>query len=59
MDRGRAAAGRLPTDYRTTAGRLPDALDPGFHSVRTRWIRGFMMFRLAWRTRIVRLMVPV
>jgi len=22
-------------------GPLPDALDPGFHCVRTQWIRGF------------------
>jgi hypothetical protein len=28
-------------------GPLPDALEPGFHCVRTRWIRGFMAFRLA------------
>ena len=41
------------------AGRLPDALDPGFHCVRTPWIRGFMAFRLARRTRIVLLMVPM
>ena len=25
-------------------GPLPDALDPGFHCVRTQWIRGFMAF---------------
>jgi hypothetical protein len=25
-------------------GRLPDALEPGFHCVGTRWIRGFMTF---------------
>jgi hypothetical protein len=37
---------------------LPDALDPGFHGVRTHWIGGFMAFRLVRRTRIVRLMVP-
>ena len=41
------------------AGRLPDALDPGFHCARTHWIRGFMAFQLARRTRIVMLMVPV
>jgi len=35
---------------RTLAGRLPDAVEPGFHCVRTHWIRGFMAFRLAWRT---------
>jgi hypothetical protein len=39
--------------------RLPDALDPGFHCVRTgRRIRGFMGFRLARRTQSVMLMVP-
>ena len=38
---------------------LPDALDPGFQCVRTHWIRGFMAFQLARRTRIVMLMVPV
>ena len=34
-------------------------MEPGFHCVRTRWIRGFMTFQLAWRTRIVMLMVAV
>ena len=28
-------------------GPLPEALKPGFHRVRTCWIRGFMAFRLA------------
>jgi hypothetical protein len=37
----------------------PDALKPGFHGVGTRWIRGFIAFQLAQRTRIVVLMVPV
>jgi len=37
----------------------PTALDPGFHGVRTHWIRGFMAFELARRTWIVMLMVPV
>jgi hypothetical protein len=27
------------------AGRLPDAVEPGIHCVRTHWIRGFMAFR--------------
>ena len=36
-----------------------NALELGFHCVRTHWIRGFMAFQLARRTRIVRLMVPV
>jgi hypothetical protein len=31
----------------------------GFHCVRAHWIRGFMAFRLARRTRSVRLMVPM
>jgi hypothetical protein len=44
-------------------GPLPDAMDPAdamdpdIHGVRTHWIRGFMAFWLARRTRIVRLMV--
>jgi len=42
---------------RTPARRLPDVLKPGIHGVRTRWIRGFMAFRLVRRTRIVMLMV--
>jgi hypothetical protein len=33
-------------------------MKPGFHCVRTHWIRGSMAFRLARRTRIVMLMVP-
>jgi hypothetical protein len=39
--------------------RRPDALDPGFHGVRTPWIRGFMAFRLARRIRTVMLMVSM
>ena len=31
-------------------GPLPDALEPGFHCVRTHWIRGFIAFQLARRT---------
>ena len=42
-----------------TIGPLPDAMNPGFHCVRTHWIRGFMTFMLARRTRMVMLMVPV
>ena len=34
-----------------------DAVDPDIHGVRTNWIRGFVAFWLARRTRIVRLMV--
>jgi hypothetical protein len=26
-------------------GPLPDAMEPGFHGVRTPWIRGFMAFQ--------------
>jgi hypothetical protein len=44
---------------RPAAGRLPDAVEPGFQCVRTHWIRGFMAFQLARRTRIVMLMVLV
>jgi hypothetical protein len=36
-----------------------NALDPGFHCVRTHWIRGFMALQLVRRTRTVVLMVPV
>ena len=39
-------------------GPLPDALEPGVHCVKTCWIRGFMAFRLARRTRSVMLTVP-
>jgi hypothetical protein len=42
----------------TAFGRLPDAVKPGIHSARTHWIRGFMAFRLARRTRTAMLMVP-
>ena len=35
------------------ANLLPDAMKPGFHCVRTHWIRGFMAFQLARRTRTV------
>ena len=42
-----------------TIGPLPDAMEPGFHGVRTPWIRGFMPFQLAPRARIVMLMVSV
>jgi hypothetical protein len=37
---------------------LPNAMEPGFHCVRTQWIRGFMAFRLARRIRTVMLTVP-
>jgi hypothetical protein len=37
----------------------PDAVKPGFHCVGTRWIRGFMAFKLPRRTRAVMLMMPV
>src|SRR6201999_407655 len=30
-------------------GRLPNAMKPGTHCVRTHWIRGFMAFRLGRR----------
>jgi hypothetical protein len=51
--------GPLPDAGRMPAGRLPDAVETGFHCVRAHWIRGFMAFRLARRTRIAMLMVPV
>jgi hypothetical protein len=50
--------GLLPDASRTPAGRLPDALKPGIHCVRTHWIRGFMTFRRVRHARIVMLMVP-
>ena len=36
-----------------------DALEPGFHCVRTHWIRGSMAFQLARRIQTVMLMAPV
>ena len=47
---GRPAPARTP---------CPDALKPGFHGVRTHWIRGFMTFDLARSRRTVMLTVPV
>jgi len=40
-------------------GLLPDAVESGFHGVKTHWIQGFMAFRLARCTRIVVLMVSM
>jgi hypothetical protein len=60
----RPAAERLPNAPRRSqtlpdaAGRLPDALEPGIHGVRTPWIRGFMAFQLARYARTVLLTVP-
>ena len=66
---GRLPAGRLPAgrpSARTPAGpdarrplatRPPDAMKPGIHCARTHWIRGFIGFCLARRTRIVMLMM--
>jgi hypothetical protein len=34
-------------------------MKPDIHGVRTPWIRGFMAFQLARRTRTVLLMVPM
>jgi hypothetical protein len=31
---------------REPEGRVPDAMKPGIHGARTRWIRGFMAFQL-------------
>ena len=46
--------GEEPGPFGTlSVGLLPDALEPGFHGVTTHWIRGFMAFRLAWRARIM------
>jgi hypothetical protein len=41
------------------SGPLPDAMEPGFHCVRTHWIRGFIAFQLVRRAWTVMLMVPV
>jgi hypothetical protein len=40
-------------------GPLPDDLKPDIHCVRAHWIRGFMPFQLARRTRTVVPMVPM
>jgi hypothetical protein len=56
---GTLSIGLLPDAGRTPAGRLPGAVKPGFHGVKTHWIRGFMAFRLRRRTMIMMLMVPV
>jgi hypothetical protein len=48
-----------PLAYQTPTRRLPDALNPGFYGVRTRWNQGFMAFQSARRTWTVRLMVPL
>jgi hypothetical protein len=37
---------------------MPDAMKPDIHGVRAPWIRGFIAFKLARRTRTVVLMVP-
>ena len=51
--------GSLPDAMEPGFHRRLNALDPDFHCVSTHWIRGFMVFQLAWRTRTVMLMVPV
>jgi len=35
---------KVDHDDRSAAGRLPDAMDPGFHGARTHWIR------VSWRS---------
>src|SRR6185503_14146030 len=45
---------KVDHDDRSAAGRLPDAMDPGFHGARTHWIRGFMAFRRARETYWIR-----
>jgi hypothetical protein len=55
-ERGRAG---LDPGFHYVERRRYYALDPGFHCVRTQWIRGFMAFQLARRSRTVMLMVPV
>jgi hypothetical protein len=52
--------GEEPGPFGTLSiGLLPDAVESGFHCVKTHWIRGFMAFRLVRRTRTVVWMVPV
>ena len=48
----------MPPSLTMKIGPLPDALKPDFQCARTHWIRGFMAFRLARRTRAVVLTVP-
>jgi hypothetical protein len=47
----------MPPKLIMKIGPLLDALEPGFHCVRAHWIRGFMAFQLARRTRGVMVMV--
>jgi hypothetical protein len=47
----------MPPKLIMKIGPLLDALEPGFHCVRTHWIQGFMAFQLARRTRGVMVMV--
>jgi hypothetical protein len=55
---GERTGSGVPLRYYALEDALENALDPGFHCVRTHWIRGFMTFQLARRTRDVMLMVP-
>ena len=53
-------AARLPAPPAgRPAGCRLDGVKPDIQCVRTHWIRGFMAFRLARRTRTVMLVVPV
>src|SRR5215470_8725841 len=54
----RAAARRSETGLSLRWAYGPNAMKPGFHCVRTHWIRGFITFQLARRTRTVLLVVP-
>jgi len=48
---------KVDHDDRSAAGRLPDAMDPGFHGARTHWAhwnRDFMAFRRARETYWIR-----
>jgi hypothetical protein len=56
--RGLWPAGRTGTGLSLRQNQRMNALDPGFHCARTRWIRGFMTFRLARHTQTVMLTVP-
>ena len=54
-----SSGAKTATSTRIRPRLLPDAMKPGIQRARTHWIRGFMTFQLARRTRTVMLVVPV
>jgi len=50
---------KVDHDDQSAAGRLPDAMDPGFHGARTHCIRGFMAFHRLRPASTAMLMVSV